>query len=76
MKTNVDPTLHSVNSNKAILTPMPKTCSIPILLASRSLSSVGFLEEKYSTLVENFNYLIRKPFTSGELIAGVEILTS
>jgi len=54
----------------------PKTCSIPILLASRSLSSVGFLEEKYSTLAEDFDYLLRKPFTSGELIAGVEILTS
>jgi len=48
----------------------PKTCSIPILLASRK-SSLDWLVQD---LPRQFDYYIQKPFTSTRLISGVELL--
>jgi len=48
----------------------PKTCSIPILLASRK-SSLDWLVQD---LPRQIDYYIQKPFTSTRLITGVELL--
>ncbi len=48
----------------------PKTCSIPILLASRK-SSLDWLVQD---LPRQIDYYIQKPFTSTRLISGVELL--